>query len=140
MRSPFLERSLAAPGEYAPKPLRVAEQIANTNRKAVVFGRPHRSTSDWTASSSSGTAKTKMTCMVAPRRVREKAEAVVPQLYEQDKLSERCGQSFSTLSEAISVSLAAGFIDAIESKLLQGVRKKENVAKHENFRHRSEQQ
>ena len=90
--------------------------------------------------SSSGTAKTKMTSMVAPRRVREKAEAVVPQLYEQDKLSERCGQSFSTLSEAISVSLAAGFIDAIESKRLQGVRKKENVAKHENFRHRSQQQ
>ena len=49
-------------------------------------------------------------------------------------------RGISTLSEAISVSLAAGVIDAIESKRLQGVRKKENVAKHENFRHRSEQQ
>ena len=38
-------------------------------------------------------------------------EAVAPQLYEQDKLSEELGQHFSTLCKASSAALARGAID-----------------------------
>merc|ERR1712086_443534 len=91
------------------------------------------STSDWTASSSSGS--TKMTSIRVPRRVRERVEAVAPQLYEQDRLSEMCDQSFSTLSEACFVSRATGIIDDADRERLRGVNYKGNIAKHEKFGH-----
>jgi hypothetical protein len=75
------------------------------------------STSDWTASNSSGS--TNMTSIRVPRRVRERVEAVAPQLYEQDRLSELCEQSFSTLSEACSVSRATGVIDDADRERLR---------------------
>ena len=45
-----------------------------------------------------------MTSVRVPRRVRERVEAVAPQLYEQDQLSEEMDQHFSPLREASSVA------------------------------------
>lgn len=89
------------------------------------------STSDMTTSTSSGS--TKMTSVRVPRRVRERVEAVAPQLYEQDRLSEMCQQSFSTLSEACSVSRASGLIDHGDCERVRELNYKGNVAKHEKF-------
>ena len=54
--------------------------------------------------SSNSWGNTKMISVRVPRRVRERVEAVAPQLYEQDKLSEELGQHFSTLREASSAA------------------------------------
>ena len=45
-----------------------------------------------------------MTSAGVPRGVRERVEAVAPQLYEQDQLSEEMDQHFSPLREASSVA------------------------------------
>ena len=45
-----------------------------------------------------------MTSVRVPRRVRERVEAVAPQLYEQDQLSEEMDQHFSPLREASIVA------------------------------------
>ena len=48
-----------------------------------------------------------------PRRVREKIKDVAPQLYEQDRLAEICGEDFGTLSKARHVARQLGVIDSV---------------------------
>ena len=63
----------------------------------------------------------------------ERVAQVTPQLYEQDRLSEACGASFATLSEAHEVARAEGRIDAVEQRRLRGVNHQANAAKHCDF-------
>jgi hypothetical protein len=67
------------------------------------------STSDLKSSSS---GCTQMTSVQVPRRVREKVKDVAPRLYEQDKLAETCGETFSSLHVARQVALERGVIDS----------------------------
>ena len=66
-------------------------------------------------------------------------KAVAPQLYEQDRLSEMCGQPFSTLSEACCASRARGVIDDADCERAREVNRKSNIAKHTEFGHGCQQ-
>ena len=48
--------------------------------------------------------------MEVPRRVKERMQSVAPQLYEQDRLAEECGESFATLHEAYTSASSQGVI------------------------------
>ena len=81
--------------------------------------------------SSSSTGNTQTTTVRVPRRVKERVEAVAPQLYEQDKLSEELDQHFPTLREASSAALAQGAIDAAGYNRRDQVNQVGNNGKHD---------
>ena len=60
-------------------------------------------------------------------------EAVSPQIYEQDRFSDACSQSFSTLSEARRVAFETGVIDEAGYQHLGSVNQRGNSAKHDHF-------
>lgn len=82
---------------------------------------------------SSSSGSTKLTSVQVPRRIRDRIEAVSPQIYEQDRLSDACSQSFSTLSEARRVAFETGVIDEAGYQHLGSVNQRGNSAKHDHF-------
>lgn len=90
--------------------------------------------------STAGSHETSMASLGVPRHVQSRMVDIAPQLYEQDKLAEKCDCSFPYLCEGVCVALNKGIIGPQDASRLKEVNRRANAAKHEHFGASSHQQ